>query len=1076
MKGAFRKKILAGFATTLIMVGGFFAPLASVINPNLGVKIAYAQVTNSQGQVGPWAPDAGTGTDVTYGPQNNTASGATTATSATTASSATPVNPDNRSGQFTCSTVDVLCGLVVLINFIFNSVTNLLAGLAGVILDWSLTYSIHESTYSNGDSNTFLVKGWDLVRDFSTLVFIFALLTIACILILTPAGADRAQINPSHTFARVIIMALLISFSFWMCRSIITVGNVFAGTLYDKISSNNNSVATYAQNQGAVNNILNGTPSQIFACPTNGTACAFPGVKSLSVGILGQINPQAVLLSPKSIQNGKDPGGILAGYTWDFYIAYLLTTFIACILNLIMLYIFVSMFIIFLGRTVGLFIAVILSPIAFVSVSVPFLQKLPYVGFDDWKSEFLGLVFLAPVYMIFIYLAISFLNLPALFTGGTSSPLAVAVYSMISALLAAFVLLRGKSISQSMAGHIGRALGGVIDTAGMLAVGAATGGTAMLARNTIGRAGAAVATSGALQRAATGGPSQTIQNAQNRLASGISKIGVGKYTLGKTNFGRSLSNSVRNSGVANIGASSAKGVQNFGKRLYTVNPMDMSFGGMTVRKGAMSLANKSGNQKLAQTLAKNYTASIRGQTVRGRAIDIAAIRNAKTGTTAAGAAAAGALAGIAGGGTAPTTPPPGATPTTPTTPPAAAPTPAPVTSTIAPAATPAARTFSLAGNTTVASTTPKPPLTPNQGTPVAPKPPTTTPVKPPEGTPTFGDHEVDEVMRAQLTESSKPTGDKNSTAPAGNKLPEVKPSGTPGKENENQGFTRPRNMFTNTSKIGAPEHAPSLGDEELDNVMRASVVGSPKSGVPKPTYQEMFDASMDHLPVSENRNSSISGTPKPLSTQTEPNSKPAAQASSFLENIQAPTQAVITPAPQNSGTIPAPVRVFGQTQPAPTYTPAQQERILNNAIAAQEKSVINQKASEKNFVINQESVIQGSNQAIRKINSTQETFERAHTTGSFPGNASPEKEPVIASKDSGHTTFGTDDLDEMMRASLTGTPKPTPEPSKTSYQEMFDTSMEHLPETGTQPTSTPSLVKKDGDEKPAENQKGSASA
>jgi hypothetical protein len=188
---------------------------------------------------------------------------------------------------------------------------------------------------------------------------------------------------------------------------------------------------------------------------------------------------------------------------------YLATGIIVLFVYLIFIYIFVSMLFIWMGRIIGSWMAMILAPIAFVSFSIPFIEDNDYIGFKKWLENFVHLAFLVPIYLFFVYIALSVMNLGELSQdigtiengGYLASTIQITLKTLIPLLASTFILLQGKTIAYKLSGVIGEMAGKISGSVTGLALGAATGGTALLARQTLGRAGNALGTNKDLMNA-----------------------------------------------------------------------------------------------------------------------------------------------------------------------------------------------------------------------------------------------------------------------------------------------------------------------------------------------------------------------------------------------------------------------------------------------------------------------------------------------------------------------------------------------------------------------------------------------
>jgi hypothetical protein len=215
--------------------------------------------------------------------------------------------------------------------------------------------------------------------------------------------------------------------------------------------------------------------------------------------------------------------------------------------------------------------------------------------------------------------------------------------------------LKGKKIAESMAGQLGTVVSGFAGKLAVAGVGLATGGTSLLASQTVGRLGAAVATNGTLNRLANSG--QDTDSVQQRMQSASnfrSKKFLG-YQVGKTKLGQAIGGSIER-GDFNGKVMTGKlfgATKNLGKTVATVNPLDATIAGTSIRRatgaiatagsGKKPLAGKDGkpvmgsdgkpvmvaDNTLQNALAKDYVSQLKDQTIKGRAIDIAGIRNEK---------------------------------------------------------------------------------------------------------------------------------------------------------------------------------------------------------------------------------------------------------------------------------------------------------------------------------------------------------------------------------------------------------------------------------------------------------------
>lgn len=324
---------------------------------------------------------------------------------------------------------------------------------AAAILDFFIAYSIDSSSYA-GNNNTFVMRGWAVIRDIANVLFIFTILYIAIRHILQLGGSDTKKLLKS-----LIIAALLINFSLFFTKVIIDAGNVLARVFYNNIEVTNDDGV---------------------------------GGKKISQAIAEHVQPQKLLsadfLEPRPAP-GQLPGTLNSGYI--FFIL-CLTAFV----NFTVAITFISVFLFFIARVIGLWFMMIFSPLAFVSIAVPSSGKMfGDFGWDGWLGQTLKLSFMAPIFMFFLFLLTMFLQIVA-----TTPPPDASVTQKLTSILIPFlvvivVLNVAKSQAKDMSGKFGENIksaaaklsGAALGFAGV-AGGMALSATAWTARNTIGRA------------------------------------------------------------------------------------------------------------------------------------------------------------------------------------------------------------------------------------------------------------------------------------------------------------------------------------------------------------------------------------------------------------------------------------------------------------------------------------------------------------------------------------------------------------------------------------------------------------
>jgi len=328
-----------------------------------------------------------------------------------------------------------------------------LARLAGQILDFFIFYSISSGSYT-GD---FIEKGWGVVRDIANVLFIIALLYIAIKTVL-----DLNSSNNKKMVGMIIVMALLINFSLFATKVVIDASNILARVFYSNIKSvgpNGEDLKAKDEDKGE---------------------------KSITVGLVAQFNPHQIFGTTAKIEDNLG--------------TFATVLFISIIMMGYMIFMFLSVSLLFVSRVIMLWIVMIFSPIAFVSIAVPGI-KIPEFGFNEWWKKLSDNAFLAPIFIFFLYLIISFGDVVKVVTGnnvpvtangasittGVTPDTFTTYMNIIIPFILIFVLLAtAKEVAVSMSGKMGSMLNKAGAMVGGFAVGAATGGAALLGTNLIG--------------------------------------------------------------------------------------------------------------------------------------------------------------------------------------------------------------------------------------------------------------------------------------------------------------------------------------------------------------------------------------------------------------------------------------------------------------------------------------------------------------------------------------------------------------------------------------------------------------
>ncbi|OGI66133.1 hypothetical protein A3A95_00235 [Candidatus Nomurabacteria bacterium RIFCSPLOWO2_01_FULL_39_18] len=310
-----------------------------------------------------------------------------------------------------------------------------------------------------GDS-PFVSAAWAVVRDLSNIFFILILLYIAIKTILGMGGSEVKKM-----IAHVVLTALLINFSMFFTKIIIDTTNILALVFYNKVN---------------VETRVDGQPRPYKSAT---------GEKDISGGLYKAFDPtklvsadffkQAREIDPST--EGKVPPSIL--------ISMLIIT------GVIMgyaAYCFFQVGVFFLSRLIELWVLIIFSPYAFMSSSVPVLSKSEGIGWDDWWHRLLQVSFLAPIFMFFLYIIFKLIEANP-FTGvlnSSDSMFETILFIVLPALVILIILKKATEKAKKLSGELGTVVMGAVKALAVIGVGAAAGGTALLARTAFARTAA----------------------------------------------------------------------------------------------------------------------------------------------------------------------------------------------------------------------------------------------------------------------------------------------------------------------------------------------------------------------------------------------------------------------------------------------------------------------------------------------------------------------------------------------------------------------------------------------------------
>ncbi len=373
------------------------------------------------------------------------------------------------------------------IAFVLMKIASLLVGLGGYLLNTVINQTILNMS-SNIKAMTGINIAWKIIRDLMNIAFIFLLVYYGIKLILSQENTGNIQ---KFIFG-IVLASLLINFSLFFTKVIIDSSNIVTIGIYDVISGKSNSPSD--ENTGISNQIMK------------------------ALGLQSAWNAPLDL----GVQDTDNNYSFLAG------------NLMATILFLITAFVFLAVSVMFIVRYIVLIYLMALSPIAYMGMALPGLQK----NAQEWWKTFMGQIIFAPLFMIMMLVTLKLMS--ANFSGANTTALQSASglkdtidvifkFSLVIGFTLASLVISKKYSTQGS--DYVKKMG---NWATSTATGYALSGAASIQRNTIGRAGQAIANNQTLREMA---PDSRL--ARMALTAG-SKTGSSSFDVRSTRFGKGI--------------------------------------------------------------------------------------------------------------------------------------------------------------------------------------------------------------------------------------------------------------------------------------------------------------------------------------------------------------------------------------------------------------------------------------------------------------------------------------------------------------------------------------------------------
>jgi hypothetical protein len=358
-------------------------------------------------------------------------------------------------GEEECGTFDVVCGSASFISNILLRLTSYILWLVGVIFDYVLDYTVVNMALKLNDPASIggsINAAWATLRDVANIAFIFVLLWAAFQTIL-----ELNTGNFSKTIKNIIIVALLINFSMFFTKVVIDASNIAATGFYQSIFQSAKAGGKLSVDLGGNNKVDVGD---------------FSGVFMKALGMQSWYGSDA-------LESADSASSVL--------VIGVMGTVTMLVLSIVLLVATV----LFAARFILLIFIIILSPIAAIGYMIPAMQG----RFSDWKDALINQSFFAPLFMLLMWVAIKLIYTPGFIKlngqfGQVGSNPQGTVGLFINFVLVIGFIIGALILSKQMASktkYFDAVAGGV----GSVAI----GGTAIAARQTIGRVSSRLAES-----------------------------------------------------------------------------------------------------------------------------------------------------------------------------------------------------------------------------------------------------------------------------------------------------------------------------------------------------------------------------------------------------------------------------------------------------------------------------------------------------------------------------------------------------------------------------------------------------
>ncbi|MEK7134174.1 MAG: hypothetical protein AAB819_00385 [Patescibacteria group bacterium] len=264
------------------------------------------------------------------------------------------------------------------IYYVFFKPAEYFIGFAGWFFDIMAAFTLSPKVIDQ----PFVRDTWAAVRDMANMLFIFALLAISIATIL-----QVEQYNAKNMLAKLIILAVVINFSFFISRAIIDAGNITAFFFYKNIEA----VGTNTNVKGVSAVEI----KSVFKAKDGGKEAFGFEARGISGKLISAVKPQSAFSEKitKALAVSS-PGTLII-----FYIGVSIFFFVAG-------WAFFSIGLSFLTRVVALWILIIFSPLAFAASVLPSTSNYA----RQWWEEIFKKSFCVAIFLFFLFIISRFVG------------------------------------------------------------------------------------------------------------------------------------------------------------------------------------------------------------------------------------------------------------------------------------------------------------------------------------------------------------------------------------------------------------------------------------------------------------------------------------------------------------------------------------------------------------------------------------------------------------------------------------------------------------------------------------------